>query len=305
MILKFLISIFVLTIFPSAFPQQNILLKKPGNYQSVSLFADGLILSESYPSDTQISPSRWIDNRNILRDTYNAGKIFIDDFKYVYSAPARINVNSALWLAGITAVGGVIYAYDQEIYDALKRNKNHKLYKPIHKLGESTERLGFMGFTNRFYFASIALGYLFKYEPMVIIPAEILEGHFIEGAAKNVMNYGAGRHRPYENDGPYFFKLNEGSSFPSGHVAVVVQVADIVSYRIKFLPLSIAMYTIAGSICFQRITSEAHWPSDIYVAAVLGWFTSHAMLIRHDRLMSNFSISNVGNSPGLKYTFSF
>lgn len=271
---------------------------------------EGQQIENKQPEDSaasygSITTQNWLEGRRIFRDTYNAGKIFIDDFKYVYSSPARINSKSALWLIGITAVGGAIYAFDQEIYDAIKRNEGHKLVKPFVELGDKTERLGFMGFTNRFYFGAIALGYILKYEPLVIIPAEILEGHFIEGAAKNVMNYGGGRHRPYQNDGPYFFKLNDGSSFPSGHAAVVMQFADIITYRVKFLPLSIGVYTVACSICLQRIADDSHWPSDVYIAAVLGWFTSHAVLKRHDKRMASVSLARVGSGVGINYSFRF
>ena len=256
-------------------------------------------------SKTDSISSYWLDNRNIFRDSYTMGKIFVDDFKYVYSSPVRLNFNSALWLAGITAVGGVIYAYDQEIHDAFMRNRDHKLYKPIRKLGENCERLGFMGFTNRFYIGAMALGYLIKYEPLVTIPGEILESHLIEGGAKNVANLFIGRHRPYEEHGPYFIKYNDGSSFPSGHAAVVAQVADVISYRIRFLPIQIGIYAVAGSVCFERITSEAHWPSDVYIAAVYGWAVSHAILKRHDRQRAKVAIGNVNGAAGLKFSFAF
>lgn len=255
--------------------------------------------------DINSSGENWLDNRRFFKDLYSGGKIFVDDFIYIYSSPARLNKKSALWLAGITAVGGVIYAYDQDIYDAFRRNKDHKLYKPIKKLGENSERLGFMGFTNKFYIGAMALGYIIKYEPLVTIPAEILEAHLIEGAAKNVANLAAGRHRPYENDGPYFFKPNDGSSFPSGHAAVVVQVADVISHRINFLPLSIGMYTVASAVCLERISSEAHWPSDVYFAAVYGWVISHALLKYHDRKRADISMASVGSGVGLKLRLAF
>ncbi len=306
MTIKILIAVFVLALCSTAAAQQADFLLRHNSNSSEPTLALNPLPGGPMPEEEDRSESRsWVSSRSVFRDTYNAGKIFIDDFKHVYSSPARINKKSALWLLGITAVGGVIFAYDQEIYDAVIRNKDHKLLKPVLDLGENTERLGFMGFTNKFYFGSIALGYLLKYEPLVVIPAEILEGHFIEGAAKNVMNYGGGRHRPYQDDGPYFFKLNDGSSFPSGHSAVVMQFADVISYRVKFLPLSVAAYTVAGSICLQRIADGAHWPSDVYIAALLGWFSSHAILKRHDGLMSDVTVGSVGNAPGIRYSFRF
>jgi hypothetical protein len=89
------------------------------------------------------------------------------------------------------------------------------------------------------------------------------------------------------------------------HAAVVVQVVDVINYRIKFLPLTIGIYTVAKAVCFERITSEAQWPPDVYFASVYGWAISHALLKKHDRWMANISLSKVGDGMGLIYTFIF
>ncbi|MCP4583902.1 MAG: phosphatase PAP2 family protein [candidate division Zixibacteria bacterium] len=280
-------------------------------YNLYSYSARPIIQNHKYPQfdynslDSDQQSDYWPNSRKPFRDIYRMGRTFVTDFAYIYSSPARFNTGSALWLGGILATGGVIYAFDQEILDAFQRNRDHKLYKPIRQLGEKFERLGFMGYTNRFYVGFMALGYLTKIEPMVTIPAEILGAHLVEGAGKNIMGITVGRARPYENLGPRHFEYNKGSSFPSGHSIVVMQVASVVSRRVDFLPVKIGMYTIATAVCFERITSNEHWPSDVYFGAVYGWIISSELLKLHDRRKFKVTPTAMSGGGGLRLSFSF
>lgn len=219
----------------------------------------------------------------LLADIGYVVKTSISDAGHIYSSPARINSRSALWVGGILALGGVIYAYDQEIYDAFKRNQDHDLYKPIREVGEFFEPLGYMGFTNKYYFGALVLGYLTDYKPLLYISTDILEAYFIAGFFKNGANILAGRRRPAYGEGPYSYKFADGTSFPSGHALNVVQVARILSHHIRFLPVQIAAYGMAATVCLERITSDAHWPSDVYFGAVFGWAVADEVLRLNDK----------------------
>lgn len=64
----------------------------------------------------------------------------------------------------------------------------------------------------------------------------------------------------------------KGSSFPSGHAAGAFSVATVVASRYrnhKWVP--ILAYGMATAISFSRISSLAHFPSDIFVGGVLGY----------------------------------
>ncbi len=211
-------------------------------------------------------------------DFANFLRINWHDFKHLYSSPARITTQSALWLGGIVAVGGLVYAYDQEIVDALKRNIDHPLYKPFNNLGETMEPLGFMGFTNKYYFGAFALGYIFGIEPVTEIVGDILASYALAAPAKSTANIVAGRRRPSAGLGSRSFKPGDGTSFPSGHSLNVMQLAGIVSYHTDNLPVKIAAYTIAVSIAFQRITARDHWPSDVYFGTTYGFYVTRGIL---------------------------
>jgi membrane-associated phospholipid phosphatase len=66
----------------------------------------------------------------------------------------------------------------------------------------------------------------------------------------------------------------KGSSFPSGHSTAVWSVATIVAerYRHRGKPwIPVLSYTLATAISLSRITTAAHFPSDVWLGASLGY----------------------------------
>ncbi len=66
----------------------------------------------------------------------------------------------------------------------------------------------------------------------------------------------------------------KGSSFPSGHATAVWSVATIVAerYRHRGKPwIPVLSYTLATAISLSRITEAAHFPSDVWMGASLGY----------------------------------
>ena len=63
-----------------------------------------------------------------------------------------------------------------------------------------------------------------------------------------------------------------GSSFPSGHAAEVFSVAAVTASRYrnhKWVPW--LAYSFAAAISFSRMTTSAHFPSDVFLGAALGY----------------------------------
>jgi hypothetical protein len=64
----------------------------------------------------------------------------------------------------------------------------------------------------------------------------------------------------------------KGSSFPSGHAAGVFSVATVVASRYhnhRWVPW--LAYGFATVISFSRVTTSAHFPSDVFLGAALGY----------------------------------
>lgn len=73
----------------------------------------------------------------------------------------------------------------------------------------------------------------------------------------------------------------KGSSFPSGHAAGVFSVATVVASRYhthRWVPW--VMYGFATAISFSRITASAHFPSDVFLGAALGFTITRYEVLR-------------------------
>ncbi len=75
----------------------------------------------------------------------------------------------------------------------------------------------------------------------------------------------------------------KGSAFPSGHAAGVFAVATVVASRYhkhRWVPW--AVYGFATAVSFSRVTTSAHFPSDVFLGAALGYtIARYQVLGRH------------------------
>ena len=72
-----------------------------------------------------------------------------------------------------------------------------------------------------------------------------------------------------------------GSSFPSGHTAGVFSVATVVANRYrnhKWVPW--LAYSFATAISFSRVTTAAHFPSDVFLGAALGYTVAKYVVLQ-------------------------
>lgn len=215
----------------------------------------------------------------LLGDLWYAGKTTLVDATRIYTSPARLNSRSALWLGGIVALGGVVYALDDELHAAVDRSRNDQPLKAVIDFGDDIEVMGNGGKMAKFYLGALALGYISGWDRLTWLAADVVESYYIAGVVKNAANVVASRERPRDAQDSREFTFNgDATSFPSGHAANVIQLANIISRHIDYQPVTIAAYSLAGAVSLQRISSDSHWPSDVYFAVVYGWFVSDEIL---------------------------
>jgi membrane-associated phospholipid phosphatase len=73
----------------------------------------------------------------------------------------------------------------------------------------------------------------------------------------------------------------KGSSFPSGHAAGVFSVATVVASRYrhhKWVPW--ITYGFATAVSLSRVTTRAHFPSDVFLGAALGYTITRYEVLR-------------------------
>ena len=93
---------------------------------------------------------------------------------------------------------------------------------------------------------------------------------------------------PYGDFSDSWFRSHRGpfylgaGGFPSGHTLAAFSIATIFADRYHQHPwVRWIAYTGAGAIAFSRITKQAHFPSDVFAGAVLGYTTAHFVVLRH------------------------
>jgi membrane-associated phospholipid phosphatase len=75
--------------------------------------------------------------------------------------------------------------------------------------------------------------------------------------------------------------LTNGGSFPSGHTASAFAVATVISERYRehrWIPW--VAYGAAACLSLSRLPTQAHFPSDIFIGAALGYSFSHFVVMR-------------------------
>jgi membrane-associated phospholipid phosphatase len=73
-----------------------------------------------------------------------------------------------------------------------------------------------------------------------------------------------------------------GSAFPSGHAAGAFAVATVIARRYRnhrWVPW--VAYGCATAISFSRLTTRAHFPSDVFLGAALGYTIARFEVLRH------------------------
>ncbi len=79
------------------------------------------------------------------------------------------------------------------------------------------------------------------------------------------------------------FLVNRGS-FISGHATGAFAVATVFAERYRrrrWVP--VAAYSLAGLIAFSRVSTQNHFPSDVFAGAVICYSTSHFVVLQRHR----------------------
>ena len=221
----------------------------------------------------------------------------LSDGWWVFSSPARLNRRSAIGTAVVLGATAVLYQYDDEIYEATRRNKDEQPFKALIDFADSYVQIGFMPDAFKAEAGVAVVGYAFKSEPLKQIPIELIESHIIAGTLRNILKPIVGRAHPYQNLGPYHFDFGNGSSFPSGHTSVLFEIATVVSEHLHSAPVAAALYAAATLGAVQRVESQNHWPTDVFIPAVTGTLIAHTVMRRNAVRRAHDASSQSGWTP--------
>lgn len=88
------------------------------------------------------------------------------------------------------------------------------------------------------------------------------------------------RQRPYQGNGHGDF-FQGGTSFPSEHAAIAWSVASVIAHEYPGKLTQIAAYGLASVVTLTRVTGKQHFPSDVFVGSVLGWYLARQVYRAH------------------------
>jgi membrane-associated phospholipid phosphatase len=219
--------------------------------------------------------------RNPLRDGVRALHDLVTDGVHILSSPLRMTGGDALRVAGWFAASGLLLAYDEEIYEALLRNREEFPLRWILEVGRALDPVGF-GRMNVYWLGGLGASYVAGWQRGVVVFAQIVESHAIAGVGKLVAQEIVGRRRPFEGEGAYSFGNSDATSFPSGHTINIFQLATILSHHVDRGWFTAAAYFGAGCLGVQRVESSNHWASDVLLSAVYGTAVAKAVIKLHE-----------------------
>ena len=231
---------------------------------------------------------------------------FLYDSKNIIISPKDWTLNNYLILSALTTVTFVAYNNDEFISDIFKSNKN-KTYDNIafisEKLGNGMYVAG--GLITSCLISNIIDNNKLRRTSLLAIESFVISGIFAQ-SFKHIIH----RHRPYENDGPYEFDSpslsNSSLSMPSGHSATVFSTAKIINEcysQNKILPY--ATYPLAFLAAISRIYDNQHWPSDVLLGSIIGYYTASIIIDSHKNKAFRFSFLPSKNNLILNLSYNF
>jgi len=101
----------------------------------------------------------------------------------------------------------------------------------------------------------------------------------------NVLKIATGRERPLiATQNGRFWRYNQlGSSFPSGHATMTWAGATVVAHEFPKRWVQILAYGGASAVAFSRYSGRRHYPSDVFVGSVVGYFIGSHIFHAHCR----------------------
>lgn len=237
--------------------QNNSLNKSILTFLILILLSHNIILAQLHFNDEQSSPVYYNEN-----------------------STSKNNYSDVLYKVGIIGVStGVMFLLDNPIRNNLKLENNTDATHL--KIGN------YLG-VYKYHFGLAGALYLSQFvtnnKKIASTGKILLESLMVSGLASITIKYVFGRSRPNKENGNtdfnWFETNNVFNSLPSGHVISIFTTSTVLSKSIGNTYASIALYGLAGLTAYQRIASDNHWFSDVFLGASIGilvgeYFTMH------------------------------
>jgi membrane-associated phospholipid phosphatase len=246
--------------------------------------AKTVVLPEENPFEEFISPPYTCMFCKVYAGT------LLQDVKHVVIFPTYYD--SKKWLLFGGAVGSVflVSAFDDDIQDAIQRNRN----KVTDKAASIINPFGFQAAYA--VIAGIYLQGVFGHNPKSkVVALDAIAASVVSwGVGATLLKITTGRARPEKNEGAFHFDPfstnGEDNSFPSGHATQAFALAAVLSSHYHSKWVWIPSYTFAGLVGLARMNKNRHWASDVVGGALLGTFVGKEFVVYNRRKRRELSM---------------
>lgn len=211
------------------------------------------------------------------RDLWHGVETFGSDLWHVVSSPSRLEGRSVWLTAGTFAMGGVLFATDESTRDRLARTPGD-FRMGARDVGDFFEPAALQSTTNLYLAGVTGLAYFTRQEWLHAPAKQLLYSQWISGLIRQITGVAIGRRRPSQEESAYVFDPGNGKSFPSGHSAVAMAMATVLSHHVAHPVATVGFYGAAGSVLFQRMDSGEHWSSDVWMGGALGLLVARSVI---------------------------
>ena len=251
--------------------------------------------------------SAGIQNNNTSEEAYNKNTQFTfssyfillgSDLKQEITAPFHFKKRDWIKVGKIAAVTSILLIADEPVQRvALKIRDSSAVVR-----GVSGYITNFGGVYETYTLAALgAYSFIFRNKKLQTTTLLATQAYLTGGAMESLLKFLSGRQRPYYYDphsveaeprfhGPFSKSGRDingkslNSSFPSGHTTVAFAAATVFALEYKDKPLiPILSYSVATLIGLSRITENKHWTTDVFLGAVLGYFTGKQVVNNYHR----------------------
>lgn len=191
------------------------------------------------------------------------------------------------WLtAGAIVVGAsALYMVDEDLRDFAQSNDSEtsKAISLVAKqFGEGKLIIPIIG-------ASILGGYILDSPKTMDTGLLSLKSFILSQTVTQSLKLGTQRNRPSTGKGKEFWNgrgiKRKRDSFPSGHSTIAWSLAPIFAEQYgSHSWVAPVIYTIAGITSLSRVHDNNHWSSDVFVGAVIGYYSAKLTLKSTPRL---------------------
>ena len=229
---------------------------------------------------------------------FNPLSRFAKDLWIQAAAPFQMNTEQRYWVGGCALATAVLLLTDQGTYNTIKDAEFDTRW--IGKVSPVITQFGSnYGLATLGLFASYSfLADDSKGKETAYLATEAYLTSSVWGVTAKWLT---GRERPSamsetggEWAGPFaYFRKDKTQSiasfdaFPSGHTWTAFSIATVFAEQYsdhRMVP--IVCYTVASLVGISRISQDAHWASDVFVGAILGYLTAEEVVANNPSEMS-------------------